>query len=46
MRYFLLLLLPDKDLEEKKIIVTGKVTNFNGVASMDIENENDVEIIN
>lgn len=37
---------PDKVLEGKKIIVTGKVTNFNGVPSMAIENENDVEVVN
>ncbi len=36
---------PDKELEGKKIIVTGKVTNFNGVPSVAIENENDIEIV-
>ena len=36
---------PDKVLEGKKIIVTGKVTNFNGVPSMAIENEDDIEIV-
>jgi endonuclease G len=37
---------PDKDLEGKKIIVTGKTTNFNGVPSMAIENEDDIEVVN
>jgi len=37
---------PDIDLEGKKIIVTGKVTNFNGVPSVAIENENDIEMLN
>ena len=36
---------PNKELEGKKIIVTGKVTNFNGVPSMAIENEDDIEIV-
>ena len=36
---------PDKDLEGKKIIVKGKVTNFNGVPSIAIDNENDIEIV-
>ncbi len=37
---------PKKNLEGKKVIVTGKVTNFNGVPSMAIENENDIEVLN
>jgi len=36
---------PDKELQGKKIIVKGKVTNFNGVASMAVENEDDIEIL-
>lgn len=36
---------PEKDLEGKKIIVRGKVTNFNGVPSMAIENEDDIEVL-
>ena len=36
---------PDKDLEGKKIIVTGKVTNFNGVPSIAIDNEDDIEVV-
>ena len=36
---------PDKELSGKKIIVTGKVTNFNGVPSMAVENEDDIEIL-
>ncbi|HLO56447.1 MAG TPA: hypothetical protein VK169_19275 [Saprospiraceae bacterium] len=36
---------PDKDIEGKKIIVTGKGTNFNGAPAMAIDNENDIEIV-
>lgn len=36
---------PDKDLEGKKIIFKGKVTNFNGVPYMKIETENEAEAV-
>ena len=36
---------PAKELSGKKILVTGKATNFNGVPSMAVENENDIEIL-
>lgn len=34
------------ELHDKTKFVKGKVTNFNGVPSIAIENEDDIEILN
>ncbi|MDX2197020.1 MAG: DNA/RNA non-specific endonuclease [Cytophagales bacterium] len=36
---------PDKELFKKKVIVKGKISNFKGTPSMNIQNEDDIKIL-